>query len=789
MLGRAISHYKIVEKLGEGGMGVVYKAEDTKLQRKVALKFLPPRALDNEALKARFLQEAQAAAALNHPNICTIHEIDEADGQFFIAMEWVEGQSLKQKIRSRPLKLAEALEIVLQAAKGLRAAHAKGVVHRDIKSANVMVNNEGQAKIMDFGLARLGDEKGITQTGTTLGTLLYMAPEQAEGQTVDQRADIWSLGVVLYEMVSGRLPFEGDVEAAVLRSILYEKPEPLTAVQSKVPQALDEVIAKALAKDRNERYQDVSELLEDLRVLERQIESQSDSTKPNKRPITKAQREARARARRRRLVWALSIAAAAVVLTGAGLAVRNFLPNAEAPLEPPKLVPFTSYEGNENYPSFSPDGNQIVFTWNGPQQDNEDIYVKLIGTETPLRLTTDSRMDSVPVFSPDGRSIVFYRQLGREKVGVFVVPALGGPERQLTEALLRWGPAWSPDGKHLVISDRVSDGEALVAFSLETGEKRMLTRPAPSGGLVVSSAFSPDGRTLAFTRVGSIVSAVHLLDLDENLQPTGEERKLTPPQWRARLPAWTVDGSEVVFVSEQNAAQDSLMRMTISGGQPRPVALGAGGVFPAISKQGNRLAFATSPTQTNIWRIKVAGPGGKAGPPTKLISSTRTDVFPQYSPDGEKIAFASTRSGSRQVWVSDSDGSNAKQLTHAFDAADTPDWSPDGNRIAFMSRTETEEPEIYVTDARGGVPKRLTTDSASDALPRWSRDGQWIILQLEPWRSVGGLENARRGGAGRPGDSRRRIRAQGISRRKVSLLFSACRVSSWLRLENASRGG
>ena len=364
MPGRTISRYKIVEKLGEGGMGVVYRAEDTKLRRTVALKFPTADNLSSEEERARFVREARAAAALNHPNICTVHEIDEAEGHTFIAMEFVEGQSVKDKVRARPLPLDEALEIAMQASEGLKAAHAKGIVHRDIKSANLMVNNEGQIKIMDFGLARLGNEKGITQTGTTLGTLLYMAPEQAEGQTVDQRGDIWSLGIVLYEMVSGQLPFEGDIEAAVLRSILYEEPEPLTSVQSKVPQALDEVIAKALAKDRNERYQDVGELLMDLRVVARQIAEESDTARPSRRPITKAKRDALARARRRRLTWALGIATAAAVLTIAGLAVRSFLPTTEAPLEPPRVVPLTSYPGVEGPPAFSPDGNQVAFTWN-----------------------------------------------------------------------------------------------------------------------------------------------------------------------------------------------------------------------------------------------------------------------------------------------------------------------------------------------------------------------------------------------------------------------------------------
>jgi serine/threonine protein kinase len=273
VIGKTISHYKILEKLGEGGMGVVYKAEDTKLKRTVALKFLTPQTLGSEEEKARFIQEAQAAAALNHPNICTIYEIDESERQSFLAMEYIEGQSLKEKIKSVPLKLDEALDITIQVAEGLQEAHEKGIVHRDIKPANIMVTTKGQAKIMDFGLAKLGRGMHLTKTGTTLGTIAYMSPEQARGDTVDHRTDIWSLGIVLYEMVTGQLPFKSEYEQAVIYSILNENPKPITSLWTEVPLELERIVNKALAKSPAERYQHVDEMLIDLRSFTEELES------------------------------------------------------------------------------------------------------------------------------------------------------------------------------------------------------------------------------------------------------------------------------------------------------------------------------------------------------------------------------------------------------------------------------------------------------------------------------------------------------------------------------------
>jgi eukaryotic-like serine/threonine-protein kinase len=267
MIGQAISHYKILSKLGEGGMGVVYKAEDTKLHRFVALKFLHPELTRDDEAKARFIHEAQAAAALNHPHICTIYEIDEYDGQSFIAMEFVEGEGLKDRIQKGPLPIDDLLSLAIQIGEGLHEAHEKGIVHRDIKPGNIMMTSKGQAKILDFGLARLGTHTKITKTDTTLGTAAYMSPEQASGKEVDRRSDIWSLGVVLYEMVTGARPFTGEYEPAVVYSILHDNPEPVTSRRSNVPMELERIVRKALAKEASGRYPHVEDMLVDLRAL------------------------------------------------------------------------------------------------------------------------------------------------------------------------------------------------------------------------------------------------------------------------------------------------------------------------------------------------------------------------------------------------------------------------------------------------------------------------------------------------------------------------------------------
>ena len=587
-------------------MGVVYKAEDTTLKRNVALKFLAPHLTQDPQAKQRFLREAQAAATVDHPNICAVHEIDEVGGQTFIAMAYVEGQTLDRKIQQGPLELGEAVGIASEVGLGLEAAHHKGIVHRDIKGANIMITEArpgvaSQVKVMDFGLARLVDQRSLASRETALGTLSYAAPEQARGEAVDQRADIWSLGVVLYQMVSGRLPFKGETDAAVLYAILHKDPEPLTDVEDSVPIEIKNVIEKALAKEPDQRYQQVGELLEDLGSIREQQEVPGGARAPRKRAAKL--KPLRTLPRRRRLAWAFGIAAAAVAVTMAGVAVRNFLPTTEAPLEPMRAVPLTSYPGMESAGSFSPDGNQVAFMWTGGNTESIDIYVKVVGPGPPLRLTTD---------------------------------------------------------------------------------------------------------------------------LDEDLAPKGEPRRRTFTELTTNSPVFTPDGRDIVF-SSGPPGEPSLWRVPVSGSaSPERLPFGERGGAPAISRQGN-LVYTTGEGNVNIWRVNLPMTDGMTGAAVKLIASSRWDFHPQYSPDGNRIAFVSHRSGDWEIWKCDSDGSNPVQLTSLGALATYPRWAPDGKSIGFNSDAEGPY-HVYVVDAEGGAPRRLTSERSMDIYPTWSRNGKWIYF-------------------------------------------------------------
>jgi eukaryotic-like serine/threonine-protein kinase len=744
MLGKTISHYRILEKLGEGGMGVVYKARDTRLERFVALKILPTERMADPERKRRFVQEARAASSLNHPHIVTIHDIDEADGVHFIAMEYVDGQTLDQLIPRKGLQLKTALKYGVQMADALAAAHAAGIVHRDLKPGNLMVTESGLVKVLDFGLAKLIEEattsplemtktlsvipQAKTEEGMILGTVSYMSPEQAEGKRVDARSDIFSLGSVLYEMVTGRKAFQGETKLSTLTAILREEPKRASEIVEDLPRDLERIISRCLRKDQSRRFQHMG----DVKVELEELNEESDSGKLLAAPGLE-------RAPHRNRLWAgilLALVAAAVV------AVWLYYRRSEAPEQPITVVPLTSYAGNESQPSFSPDGNQVAFCWNGESQDNYDIYQKLIGSEPPRPLTTDPADDTSPAWSPDGRSIVFLRSLSAEKAAVFLISALGGPERQLAEVYKipfspdidfasASAPAWSPDGKWLVVADKNSPEEPISLFllSIETGEKRRLTSPPAKSIGDTDPAFSPDGRTLAFIRTAAFaVGDVYLLTLSDGLEAVGEVKRLTFDNLWDSHPAWTQDGREIIYSS--GSPTQTLWRTGASGpGKPQRLAsFGEEVDHPALSRQGQRLAYSRRSSDSNIWRVQLAGLQGKASPPVSFIHSTQFEFHAMFSPDGKKIAFSSRRTGHDEIWVCNSDGSHAVKLT-SFNGPLTgaPCWSPDGRRLAFESIAE-DQFKVFVISASGGKPRRLTTDPAGEVPSSWSRDGRWIYF-------------------------------------------------------------
>ncbi|MEZ5362095.1 MAG: protein kinase [Bryobacterales bacterium] len=403
MIGETISHYRIVEKLGEGGMGVVYKAEDTRLGRTVALKFLHEHALHSEDNRKRFEREAKAAAVLNHPNICTIYEIDEIDGQLFIAMAWAPGESLATRIQRGPLPVRDALSIAAQCASGLQEAHANGIVHRDLKPSNIFLteraDTEPRAVVMDFGVARLARRSSLTREGATLGTVGYMSPEQTFGGKVDPRTDVWALGVVLYEMLVGRTPFEGEYEQAVAYALVNEDHEPVTALRTGLPIELDRLLDKALAKAPEDRYQSMADLMVDLRSIARSIEP----TAGRPAAIYRTGPRQATPPPQSRLGWWLALAG----LTGAALALV-FIRRAPAP--PPndfQLRQITRDAGLSMTPALSLDGNLVAYASDRSSPGALNLWVQQVAGGGAVQLTDNPAADHSPHFSPDGSRIVF----------------------------------------------------------------------------------------------------------------------------------------------------------------------------------------------------------------------------------------------------------------------------------------------------------------------------------------------------------------------------------------------
>ena len=662
MIGQTISHYRITEKLGEGGMGVVYKANDTRLDRPVALKFLAPHLLRDDEGQKRFRREARAAAKLDHPNICTVHEIDEVDDRTFIVMAFLEGRPLSERIKEGPLKLNEALSIAIQMAEGLEAAHEKGITHRDLKPDNVMLmsGSRGLVKLMDFGLAQLSGSSKFTREGTTLGTVNYMSPEQGEGAETDPRTDIWALGVVLYEMVAGQRPFRGDFDQAIVFSIMNEAPEPLTGVRTGVPKELERIVNKCLAKKAAERYQVTADLLVDLQQVRRAIESDKPGTvsvlgtaKPHSR-------------------WWF-VVPSLIVMAG-----MIWWLVGTSRLDPPprfQLRQITRDAGLTGEPAISKDGKMIAYASDRAGEGNADIWVQQVAGGEPIQLTFHEADDKQPHFSPDGSQVVF--RSDRDGGGIYVVPALGGSPRLLAERGLR--PRYAPDGQWVAFFTRPQRGSYIVqqlhVVPSGGGPSRQLASDFERASYPV---WSPDGGHILFlglrefsqSQSASVSVDWWLVPLEggvpeatgviEALRETGLRGGFVPSFWSATAQA-------VLFSARQGDA-DNLWQIPISAqtgtaqGPPRQLTFGTSEREPSVADDG-RMVFASGTTNQDVWSVPLdANRGTVVGEPIQLTRDTARDAAPSISADGTRLVFSSDRSGSRGIWLKDMESNESIEL-------------------------------------------------------------------------------------------------------------------------------
>ena len=727
MIGQTISHYRILERLGEGGMGTVYKAEDTRLRRTVALKFLPERFALTSEDRERFLREAQAAAALDHPNICTIFEIDEAGGRPFLAMAFVEGRSLDQRIAEGPLELREALEVARQAADGLRTAHAKGIVHRDIKSSNLMLaagaSGRPQVKLLDFGLAQLAGRSKLTRADSIMGTVAYMSPEQTQGDKVDARTDVWSLGVVLYEMVAGELPFKGHYDQAMLYSILNEQPEPLTSLRSRLPVELDWIIDKCLAKNPAERYQSMDDLMLDLATLEKKLSSPRLSIQQTKTgasgstPPAVAEPLAEVRKWKRLALAAAGVAAALAIAAGlawygsgattAPAATRRFDIN----------LPGTLPVGAElRSLAISPDGRRIAFAVSG---EGRKLWLRDLSQPSAYALDgTDGASDVF--WSPDSRTIGYRAgsQLRR-------VLAEGGASSVLCEVPGQYfgGASFSADGERIVftagppaqvleVSARGGQPSALREQEGE-GRRGFPSRPTLIGkDALLYASRTPQGEQVSVRRFSDDAAATLADGGAPFLAPTGY---IVYQVGRGSAEIWALP-----FSADKLEAR----------GEPFPVA--ESGMLPSVSNDGT-LVYMADPRSGPVrlaFRSRTGELVGDAGDEQASIRD------PAVSPDGRWVVWITEEGKGSDLWLLDRARNARTRLTSTPDALEvSPRWSPDSRRVAY-SVLDGDSPPLLVLqsiDSPGDV-KTIQLEGAPLYPLDWGPRGRILARSRGPGR-------------------------------------------------------